>query len=105
MAAQGDAARIAMREDRPAAFCACAGLGLAGVMRQATAPTHRLCWRWAQVQPRSDLAAAHPLWVREVLQAFDRFRLLCAVREGAWAWQGSTRRCVSYAARTRRDCR
>nr|WP_246253903.1 exodeoxyribonuclease V subunit alpha [Comamonas jiangduensis] len=44
--------------------------------------------RWAQVQPRSDLAAAHPLWVREVLQAFDRFRLLCAVREGAWGVAG-----------------
>lgn len=27
---------------------------------------------------------AHTAWVRQVLQAFDRFRLLCAVHEGDW---------------------
>ncbi len=27
----------------------------------------------------------HTLWVKKVLQAFERFRLLCAVREGDWA--------------------
>ena len=29
-------------------------------------------------------AAAHTTWARSVLQAFDAFRLLCAVRDGAW---------------------
>ena len=28
--------------------------------------------------------ATHSTWVRAVLQAFDGFRLLCAVRDGAW---------------------
>ncbi len=29
-------------------------------------------------------AAGHAAWVRSVLAAFDRFRLLCAVRDGDW---------------------
>ena len=32
--------------------------------------------------------AAHLAWVREVLVAFDRVRLLCAVREGEWGVAG-----------------
>ncbi len=87
MAAQGDAARIAMREDGRLPFVhALAWLG------RGDAPGYsayaQALQRWAQVQPRSDLATAHPLWVREVLQAFDRFRMLCAVREGAWGVAG-----------------
>lgn len=34
---------------------------------------------------------AHALWVRRVLTAFDRFRLLCAVREGEWGVAGLNR--------------
>jgi exodeoxyribonuclease V alpha subunit len=30
----------------------------------------------------------HDAWVRRVLKAFDRFRLLCAVREGEWGVAG-----------------
>ena len=30
----------------------------------------------------------HTLWVKKVLQAFERFRLLCAVREGDWGVTG-----------------
>ena len=33
-------------------------------------------------------AAAHEAWVHRVLTAFDRFRLLCAVREGEWGAAG-----------------
>ena len=33
-------------------------------------------------------AAAHEAWVHRVLTAFDRFRLLCAVREGDWGAAG-----------------
>lgn len=35
--------------------------------------------------------AAHAHWVRRVLTAFDRFRLLCAVREGDWGVAGLNR--------------
>ena len=34
---------------------------------------------------------AHQQWVRDVLLAFDRFRLLCAVREGDWGVSGLNR--------------
>ncbi|MEJ5896361.1 exodeoxyribonuclease V subunit alpha [Aquabacterium sp. G14] len=34
---------------------------------------------------------AHTEWVRRVLTAFDRFRLLCAVREGDWGVTGLNR--------------
>lgn len=32
--------------------------------------------------------AAHANWVRAVLRAFERFRLLCAVRQGPWGTEG-----------------
>jgi exodeoxyribonuclease V alpha subunit len=35
--------------------------------------------------------AAHRAWVVDVLQAFERFRLLCAVREGDWGVSGLNR--------------
>jgi exodeoxyribonuclease V alpha subunit len=35
--------------------------------------------------------AEHQQWVRDVLAAFDRYRLLCAVREGAWGVAGLNR--------------
>jgi exodeoxyribonuclease V alpha subunit len=31
-----------------------------------------------------DAAAAHQAWVNTILQAFERFRILCAVHEGQW---------------------
>ena len=34
---------------------------------------------------------AHAAWVKQVLQAFDRFRILCAVREGDWGVSGLNR--------------
>jgi exodeoxyribonuclease V alpha subunit len=36
-------------------------------------------------------AEAHTAWVRGVLTAFERFRLLCAVREGDWGVAGLNR--------------
>ena len=44
--------------------------------------------RWTALEKSDDLAVLHEAWVREVLQAFDRFRLLCAVREGEWGVMG-----------------
>jgi len=40
---------------------------------------------------RWDNEAAYQDWVRSVLAAFDRFRLLCAVREGDWGVAGLNR--------------
>ncbi len=44
--------------------------------------------RWAELEKSADLAAQHEGWVREVITAFERFRLLCAVREGEWGVAG-----------------
>ena len=43
-----------------------------------------------QLQPPED-EAAHTQWVRERLQALERLRILCAVREGDWGVQGLNR--------------
>ena len=43
---------------------------------------------WPQVRASADFAHTHATWVRAVLHAFDRFRLLCAVREGDWGVTG-----------------
>ena len=42
-------------------------------------------------RPEAGDEAAHAQWVRQVLTAFDRFRLLCAVREGEWGVAGLNR--------------
>ena len=34
------------------------------------------------------VAGAHEAWVQSVLLAFDRFRILCAVRQGEWGTEG-----------------
>lgn len=41
--------------------------------------------------PAAQGPEAHAAWVRSVLLAFERFRLLCAVREGEWGVQGLNR--------------
>lgn len=41
---------------------------------------------WRDERPAT--AQAHAAWVQSVLKAFDRFRLLCAVREGEWGVAG-----------------
>jgi exodeoxyribonuclease V alpha subunit len=38
--------------------------------------------------PRHVSEAEHLAWVKEVLQAFDQFRILCAVRQGEWGVEG-----------------
>ena len=43
------------------------------------------------VNTRFESNEAHQQWVAEVLKAFDRYRLLCAVREGAWGVSGLNR--------------
>ncbi|MGV0983632.1 MAG: exodeoxyribonuclease V subunit alpha [Limnohabitans sp.] len=34
------------------------------------------------------VAGAHEAWIQSVLLAFDRFRILCAVRQGEWGTEG-----------------
>lgn len=41
--------------------------------------------------PAGGSADAHDTWAKNVLRAFDRFRLLCAVREGDWGVSGLNR--------------
>ena len=43
------------------------------------------------VNTRFESNEAHQQWVAEVLKAFDRYRLLCAVREGVWGVSGLNR--------------
>lgn len=42
-------------------------------------------------RPESICEGEHLAWVKRVLTAFDRFRLLCAVREGEWGVSGLNR--------------
>ena len=41
-----------------------------------------------QARPKGDDASAHAHWTAAVLNAFDCFRVLCAVREGDWGAAG-----------------
>ena len=87
VAQHGEHARIALRQD--GRLPALHALALYG---RGTAPGYgayvQALQRWSQIKTRDDLSEAHDAWVREVLHAFDRFRLLCAVREGAWGVSG-----------------
>jgi exodeoxyribonuclease V alpha subunit len=44
-----------------------------------------------QERPSTADEALYKAWVKRVLQAFERFRLLCAVREGEWGVAGLNR--------------
>ena len=44
--------------------------------------------RLMQRQPEGQGTDTHTAWVRSVLQAFERFRILCAVHQGDWGTQG-----------------
>jgi exodeoxyribonuclease V alpha subunit len=41
-----------------------------------------------RARPQGDDASAHAAWTLVVLRAFERFRVLCAVREGEWGVMG-----------------
>jgi exodeoxyribonuclease V alpha subunit len=44
--------------------------------------------RLMQQRPEGQGTDTHTAWVRSVLQAFERFRILCAVHQGDWGTQG-----------------
>ena len=87
MAQEGEQARVALRQD--GRLPALHALALKG---RGNAPGYgayvQALQGWEAVKNSPMLEDAHRAWVREVLQAFDRFRLLCAVREGQWGVAG-----------------
>ncbi|VVO45729.1 RecBCD enzyme subunit RecD [Pseudomonas fluorescens] len=55
-------------------------------------------------RPASDRPLEHPDWItwaRDVLQAFDTFQLLCAVRKGAWGVEGLNLRITAALLKAR----
>lgn len=84
---EGDAARAASLLRSPAAEGVLAWPGHATAQAAVQLAT-------AGYRPFLDLLgqrpddAAHAAWAHAVLTAFDRFRLLCAVREGDWGVEG-----------------
>ena len=56
--------------------------------RPGTNAHYTTCFQGLGQQPPGHDVGAHRQWVHHMLTAFDRFRLLCAVREGAWGVAG-----------------
>ena len=61
-------------------------LALAG--RPGAPGGYQPCLALLAQRPRGGGVEAQHAWVQAVLRAFDRFRVLCAVREGAWGVLG-----------------
>ncbi len=51
-------------------------------------PSYADCLRTLRQGPADEGEQAHATWVRRVLLAFDRFRILCAVHRGDWGTEG-----------------
>ena len=74
-------ALLALQPTTPQAVCDLA-LGAHGQ------PSYADYLRLMQRQPEGQGTDTHTAWVRSVLQAFERFRILCAVHQGDWGTQG-----------------
>jgi len=72
---------MALHPATPQDVCALA-LGASGQ------PSYADYLRLVQAGPTQQDAQAHARWVSSVLQAFERFRILCAVRQGEWGTEG-----------------
>jgi exodeoxyribonuclease V alpha subunit len=70
-------ALLALQPTRPQAVCDVA-LGTFGL------PFYADYLRLMQQQPQGQGTDTHASWVRSVLQAFERCRILCAVHQGDW---------------------
>ncbi len=87
-------ARILLEDDSKALFL-CEGAAQAAVValciegRAGASASYRDYLRLVQVGPAS--GEAHADWAIRVLAEFDRFRVLCAVREGDWGVTGLNR--------------
>jgi exodeoxyribonuclease V alpha subunit len=74
-------ALLALQPSSPQAVCDLA-LGASGK------PSYADYLRLMQPGPAGQDSEAHSAWVRSVLKAFERFRILCAVHQGEWGTQG-----------------
>lgn len=74
-------ALLALQPSSPLAVCALA-LGAAG--KPSYADYLRLVQTGPAGQGAEVSSETHAQWVRSVLQAFERFRILCAVHQGEW---------------------
>lgn len=74
-------ALLALQPTTPHAVCDLA-LGAHGQ------PSYADYLRLMQQRPEGQGTDRHTAWVRSVLQAFERFRILCAVHQGDWGTQG-----------------
>jgi len=70
-------------------------------LAEGPAPSYRDYLLRLGRQPEADDAPGHAAWAASVLAAFERFRLLCAVREGPWGAEGMAR-AIERAAREAR---
>jgi exodeoxyribonuclease V alpha subunit len=74
-------ALLALQPTTPQAVCTLA-LGTFGK------PSYADYLRLMQQVPSGQAAEVHAAWVRSVLKAFERFRILCAVHQGEWGTEG-----------------
>ena len=74
-------ALLALQPTTPQAVCTLA-LGTSGK------PTYADYLRLMQQVLSGQDAEVHAAWVRSVLKAFERFRILCAVHQGDWGTEG-----------------
>ena len=74
-------ALLALQPTTPQAVCALA-LGTSGK------PSYADYLHLMQQVPSGQDAEVHAAWVRSVLKAFERFRILCAVHQGDWGTEG-----------------
>lgn len=90
MATYGDAAPVALYQGMPVTqIWTLAAQGRGDAASYAAFAVELV--RWPDIQRcvrQSNWPDVHAAWARAVLQAFDRFRLLCAVREGEWGVAG-----------------
>ncbi|MFM7024926.1 MAG: exodeoxyribonuclease V subunit alpha [Limnohabitans sp.] len=71
----------AQQADSPLAVCALA-------WDASGKPSYAHYLQCMRSGPQGRDAAAHERWVRSVLESFERFRILCAVRQGDWGTEG-----------------
>jgi len=75
------AALLALQPTTPQAVCALA-------MGTQDKPSYTDYLHLMQQVPNGQDAEVHANWVRSVLKAFERFRILCAVHQGDWGTEG-----------------
>lgn len=103
----GDGARAAalLRHDASGALHSLEGVdpqaAVTLALAEGPAPSYRDYLLRLGRQPVADDAPGHAAWAASVLAAFERFRLLCAVREGPWGAEGMAR-AIERAAREAR---